>query len=197
MFSAALGSLFLPFLPALPIQILLNTLLYSFAQLALPIDNVDQTYVQQPQRLRTSFIRNYMLAFGPISSIFDFATFGVMLWVFKADAPLFQTAWFVESLFTQTLVIFVIRTKTVPFFNSKPNKWLTINIAAILTLALILPYTSLGKLFNFVPLPATFLAVLVGFIVVYLFMVEMMKIWFYKHFGEPIKFVPTPRHRKL
>jgi Mg2+-importing ATPase len=196
MFSAALGSLFLPFLPALPIQLLLGNLLYSFAQLALPIDNVDQTYVQQPQRLRTSFIRNYMIAFGPISSIFDFATFFVMLYVFKAKAPLFQTAWFVESLFTQTLVIFVIRTRTVPFFNSKPNKWLTINIAVILGLALILPFTALGKIFNFVPLPWTFLLVLVGFIVVYLFLVELMKIWFYKHNIEPTNFAHAPKAMK-
>jgi Mg2+-importing ATPase len=181
MFSAALGSLFLPFLPALPIQLLLGNLLYSFAQLALPIDNVDQTYVQQPQRLRTSFIRNYMLVFGPISSIFDFATFFVMLYVFKAKAPLFQTAWFVESIFTQTLVIFVIRTRTIPFFRSKPNKWLTINIAVMLGVAIMLPFTALGKIFNFVPLPMTFLLVLVGFIVVYLFLVELTKIWFYRH----------------
>jgi Mg2+-importing ATPase len=182
MFSAALGSLFLPFLPALPIQLLLGNLLYSFAQLALPIDNVDETYVQQPQRLRTSFIRNYMIVFGPISSIFDFATFFVMLYVFKADASLFQTAWFVESIFTQTLVIFVIRTRTVPFFRSKPNKWLTINIAVILGLALLLPFISLGNIFNFVPLPMTFLLVLVGFIIVYN--------------TEPVKYITAPRHLK-
>jgi Mg2+-importing ATPase len=196
MFSAAGASIFLKFLPMLPIQILLNNLLYSFAQLALPIDNVDQTYVQQPQRLRTSFIRNYMIAFGPISSIFDFATFFVMLFVFKADASLFQTAWFVESLFTQTLVIFVIRTRTVPFFQSKPSKWLVINISVILSLALILPFTPLGKVFYFVPLPMTFLLVLVGFIIVYLILVELMKIWFYQHNSEPAKYIPTPRYLK-
>ena len=198
MFSAAAASVILPFLPMLPIQLLLGNLLYSFAQLALPIDNVDRTYVQQPQRLRTTFIRNYMLAFGPISSIFDFATFFVMLYGFNArnNASLFQTAWFVESLFTQTLVIFVIRTRTVPFFQSKPNKWLTINIAVILTLALILPFTALGKVFNFVPLPMTFLLVLVGFIVVYLILVELMKIWFYQHNSEPPKFTAAPRSLK-
>jgi Mg2+-importing ATPase len=198
MFSAAAGSLILPFLPALPIQLLLGQLLYSFAQLALPIDNVDQTYVQQPQRLRTTFIRNYMLAFGPISSIFDFATFFVMLYGFNArnNAALFQTAWFVESLFTQTLVIFVIRTRTVPFFLSKPNKWLTINIAVILGLAILLPYTPLGQVFGFVPLPMTFLLVLVGFIVVYLILVEFMKIWFYQHNSEPPKFTAAPRSLK-
>ena len=118
MFSAAGASLFLPFLPMLPIQILLNNLLYDFAQLTLPIDAVDQTQVERPQRLQSSFVRNFMLAFGPISSIFDFLTFFVMIFVFKASAPLFQTAWFVESLFTQTLVIFVIRTRTTPSFGA-------------------------------------------------------------------------------
>jgi Mg2+-importing ATPase len=119
-----------------------------------------------------------------------------MLFVFKADASLFQTAWFVESLFTQTLVIFVIRTRTVPFFQSKPSKWLVINISVILSLALILPFTPLGKVFYFVPLPMTFLLVLVGFIIVYLILVELMKIWFYQHNSEPAKYIPTPRYLK-
>ncbi len=185
MFSAAGASLFLPFLPMLPIQILLNNLLYSIAQLALPSDDVDRTYVQRPQRLRTAFVRNFMIAFGPVSSIFDFATFGVMLWVFKAGAPLFQTAWFVESLFTQSLVIFVIRTRTIPFFRSTPSKLLIINVAVILILALVLPFTPLGDIFGFVPLPPTFLLILIGFILVYLVLVELMKSWFYRRFvGE-------------
>jgi Mg2+-importing ATPase len=183
MFSAAGASLFLPFLPMLPVQILLNNLLYSFAQLALPADNVDQTYVLRPQRLRTSFVRNFMIAFGPVSSIFDFATFFVMLYVFKAGAPLFQTAWFIESLFTQSLVIFVIRTRTVPFFRSKPNKLLLLNIGAVLILAIVLPFTSLGHIFSFVPLPLTFIFILIGFIVVYLSLVEIMKTWFYARFA--------------
>ena len=183
MFSAAGASLFLPFLPMLPIQILLNNLMYSFAQLSLPSDNVDQTYILKPQRLKTSYIRNFMLYFGPVSSLFDFATFGVLIWGFKADAPLFQTAWFVESLFTQSLVIFVIRTRAIPFFRSKPNKLLLINIGVILALALLLPFTPLGKIFSFVPLPVTFLLILIGFIVVYLGLVEMMKIWFQRKFS--------------
>jgi Mg2+-importing ATPase len=183
MFSAAGASLFLPFLPMLPIQILLNNLMYSFAQLSLPSDDVDQTYILKPQRLKTSYIRNFMLYFGPVSSLFDFATFGVMIWVFKANAPLFQTAWFVESLFTQSLVIFVIRTRTIPFFRSKPNKLLLINIGVVLSLALFLPFTALGSIFGFVPLPVTFLLILIGFIVVYLGLVEMMKIWFQRKFG--------------
>jgi Mg2+-importing ATPase len=183
MFSAAGASLFLPFLPMLPIQILLNNLLYSFAQLALPVDNVDQTYIQHPQRLKTSFIRNFMIFFGPVSSIFDFFTFFVMLWGFKAGAPLFQTAWFVESLFTQSLVIFVIRTRTVPFFRSRPSRLLVLNIALVLAVALALPFTRLGVVFGFVPLPGAFIGVLVGFIVVYLLLVEIMKTWFYRRYG--------------
>ena len=184
MFSAAGASLFLSFLPMLPLQILFNNLLYSFAQLALPADNVDLTYIQRPQRLRTSFVRNFMLMFGPISSIFDFATFFLMLYVFKAHEPLFQTAWFIESLFTQTLVIFVIRTRTVPFFRSKPNKYLLVNIFIVLAIALILPFTPVAEVFKFVPLPANFLFILVGFIVVYLGLVELMKKWFYHRFGN-------------
>jgi Mg2+-importing ATPase len=185
MFSAAGASLFLPFLPMLPVQILLNNLLYSFAQLALPIDNVDQTYVQRPQRLQTRFVRNYMIAFGPVSSIFDYATFFVLLYVFNAGAnpPLFQTAWFVESIFTQTLVIFVIRTSTVPFFRSRPNRLLVINIAIILLVALALPFVSLGGIFKLVSLPPTFLLILLVFIVVYLWLVELMKRWFYKRYS--------------
>ena len=184
MFSAAGASLFLPFLPMLPIQILLNNLLYSFGQLALPSDNVDQAYVQRPQRLRTSFIRDFMLFFGPVSSIFDFLTFFVMLYVFKATAPLFQTAWFVESLFTQSLVIFVIRTRVIPFYRSRANKLLLLNIAIILVLAIVLPFTRVGDVFGFVSLPPTFLLILVGFIVAYLGLVELMKIWFYRRYAN-------------
>ena len=180
MFSAAGASLFLPFLPMLPIQILLNNLLYDFAQLTIPTDNVDADYVKRPQRLGTGFIRKFMLAFGPISSIFDFLTFFVMIVIFKAKEPLFQTAWFVESLFTQTLVIFAIRTRMVPFWKSKPSKLLILNIVAILAVALVIPYTVVGDFFHFTPLPPKFLGILVVFIVVYLGLVELVKIWFYR-----------------
>ena len=183
MFSAAGASLFLPFLPMLPVQLLLNNLLYSFAQLALPSDNVDQAYVQRPQRMQTSFIRNFMLSFGPVSSIFDFLTFFVLLFVFKATAPLFQTAWFVESLFTQTLVIFAIRTGKIPFWRSRPSRLLIFNIVVILVLALILPFTAVGTFFSFVALPVKFLMILVIFIVAYLGLVELMKRWFYRRHG--------------
>jgi Mg2+-importing ATPase len=190
MFSAAGASLFLKFLPMLPIQILLNNLLYSFAQLTLPTDNVDAAYVQQPQRLQTSFVRNFMVAFGPVSSIFDFLTFFVMIFVFKASAPLFQTAWFIESLFTQTLVIFAIRTRKTPFYRSKPSGLLLVNIIVILVLAIALPFTFIGGFFSFVVLPLRFLLMLVVFIAAYLGLVEIMKIWFYRRYammGESAK----------
>jgi Mg2+-importing ATPase len=187
MFSAAAASLFLPFLPMLPIQILLNNLLYSFAQLALPSDNVDASYIQRPRRMHISFVRNFMITFGPVSSIFDFLTFAILLFVFHAgDRPsLFQTAWFVESLFTQTLVIFVIRTSLSPFYKSKPGRLLVINIVVILLISLALPYIMIGKFFSFVPLPVNFLLILVAFIVIYLSLVEIIKRWFYRreHYG--------------
>jgi P-type Mg2+ transporter len=183
MFSAAAASLFLNFLPMLPIQILLNNLMYSFSQLSIPLDNVDDEYIEHPQRLNTSFIRNFMISFGPISSVFDFLTFGVMLWVFNATPSLFQTAWFIESLFTQTLVIFAIRTRKTPFWKSKPNRLLVINIFVVLAVALVLPFTFAGSFFHFVHLPVSFLLILVAFIVVYMVLVELVKKWFYKRFG--------------
>jgi len=180
MFSAAAASLFLTFLPMLPIQILLNNLLYDFSQLTIPTDNVDADYVKKPQRLGTNFIRKFMLSFGPISSIFDFLTFFVMIVIFKAQEPLFQTAWFIESLFTQTLVIFAIRTRMVPFWKSKPSKALILNIVIVLAVAIALPFTFFRKYFKFTALPPKFLIVLAIFIVVYLGLVELVKLWFYR-----------------
>ena len=121
MFSAAGASIFLTFLPMLPSQILLNNLLYDSSPLAIPTDEVDPEQVAQPTRWDVGFIRRFMLFFGPVSSIFDFITFGVMLWVFHAGPALFRSGWFVESLATQTLVIFAIRTRRIPFFRSRPS----------------------------------------------------------------------------
>jgi P-type Mg2+ transporter len=191
MFSAAAASLFLSFLPMLPIQILLNNLLYSFAQLTLPSDNVDPEYIERPQTLVTSFIRNFMISFGPISSIFDFLTFFIMLQVFQAGPSLFQTAWFIESLFTQTLVIFSIRTRIVPFFKSKPSKILILNVVILLAFAISIPFIPLGKVFGFVALPTEFILILVGFIVVYFVLVELMKVWFYRRIS------PAPRSGRI
>jgi hypothetical protein len=142
MFSAAGASLFLTFLPMLPSQILLNNLLYDTSQLAIPTDEVDPEQVAKPTRWDVGFIRRFMLFFGPISSVFDFITFGVMLWAFHAGPALFRSGWFVESLATQTLVIFAIRTRRVPFFRSRPSLPLMLAALAVVTVGTVLPFTA-------------------------------------------------------
>jgi Mg2+-importing ATPase len=133
MFSAAGASLFLSFLPMLPSQILLNNLLYDSSQLAIPTDNVDEEQLRRPSHWDLGFIRRFMIFFGPLSSVFDFVTFGVMLWIFHAGAAEFRSGWFVESLATQTLVIFAIRTRRIPFFRSHPS--LPLVVAALSALS--------------------------------------------------------------
>jgi len=185
MFSAAGAAVFLPFLPMLPIQILLNNLLYDMSELGIPTDNVDQEYLEKPRKWDIKFIRKFMLTFGPISSVFDFLTFFTMIAYFTLqeprvlDASLFQTAWFVESLSTQTLIIFVIRTRRIPFYKSRPSRILTVTSIGVVALAWIIPYTPLGELFGFKPLPWAFLLVLLGMIVVYMTLVEVIKKGFY------------------
>ncbi|MDD5340038.1 MAG: magnesium-translocating P-type ATPase [Candidatus ainarchaeum sp.] len=184
MLSVAVGSLFLPFLPMLPIQILLNNLLYDFSETTIPTDNVDKEYIQKPRRMKVEYIRRFMLFFGPISSIFDILTYLVMLFVFNATAPVFQTAWFVESLCTQTLIIFAIRTRRIPFLSSLPSVPLALSSIGVVALTLILPFTPLAAVFEFAVLPVQFFAILAGFVVAYLILVEMMKWWFYRKYAE-------------
>jgi Mg2+-importing ATPase len=195
MFSVAGGSLFLPFLPMLPIQILLNNLLYDFSQSAIPTDNVDQEYIEKPKRWDVSFIRKFMIFLGPISSIFDFLTFFVMLLVFNATEPLFQTAWFVESLLTQTFVIFVIRTRKTPFYKSRPSRLLLFSSLCIVGFASIVPFTPLGALFGFVEPPLTFFIVLAVLICAYLMLVEIVKRWFYKRYAYRLEQILVPQKR--
>jgi len=180
MFSAAGASLFLPFLPMLPGQILLNNLLYDISELAIPTDNVDPEYIEKPRRWDVSFVREFMLFFGPISSIFDYLTFFVLLAVFQASEPLFQTSWFLESLFTQTLVIFAIRTRRTPFYRSRPSRYLLLGTFGVVAFALLVPFTPIGEFFNFVRPRFSFLVVLAGLTVAYLGLVEVLKRWFYR-----------------
>jgi Mg2+-importing ATPase len=180
MFSAAGASLFLSFLPMLPPQILLNNLLYDSSQLAIPTDNVDPEQVAKPSRWDVKFIRRFMLFFGPISSLFDFATFGVMLWVFHAGPALFRSGWFVESLATQTLVIFAIRTRRIPFFRSRPSVPLLLAAFGVVTVGAILPATPLAHLLGFQPLPGLFYFALVVMVACYLVLIEIGKYWFYR-----------------
>jgi len=180
MFSAAGASLFLPFLPMTPTQILLNNLLYDGSEMTIPTDRVDEEALERPSHWDIHFIRRFMLAFGPISSLFDFATFGLMLWVFHARPGLFQTGWFVESLATQTLVIFVIRTRRVPFFRSGPSRALLIASLAVVAAGIAIPLTPLGPLFGFARLPLVFYPILAAMIGVYLLLVEAAKSWFFR-----------------
>ncbi len=181
MFSAAGASLFLDFLPMLPTQILLNNLLYDASQTAIPTDNVDQELLERPSHWDTRFIRKFMAFFGPISSAYDFVTFGVMLWGFHAGEKLFHTGWFVESLATQTLVIFVIRTRRVPFWRSKPSLPLIVTVGACALVGVVLPYTPLAGPLGFVPLPASFLLILCAMIVTYLAVAEVGVAYFFRH----------------
>ncbi len=184
MFSVAGASLFLKFLPMLPIQILLNNLLYDVSESTIPSDNVDESYIIAPKKWDMDFIKKFIVVFGPISSVFDFITFGILLFFFVADAAFFQTAWFVESICTQTLVIFVIRTRVVPFYHSRPNRLLVASTILIVAIACILPFTPIGNLFGFIPLPASFYAVLAGLVISYLVIVELVKRWFYKKYAS-------------
>jgi magnesium-transporting ATPase (P-type) len=210
MFSVAGGALFLPFFPMIAIQILLNNLLYTASQTTIATDNVDEEYLERPKRWDISFIRNFMVVEGPLSSIFDYATFftmvlvfGVPLGVTAAGVPLatyhqqymFQTAWFVESLATQTLVVFVIRTRQSPFWKSKPGKYLVISSLSVVASAFIIPYTPLGSVFKFAPPPPLFYAFLALFIVVYLFLAEFVKKWFYKRHAFRIEQVLVPKRK--
>jgi Mg2+-importing ATPase len=180
MFSMAAASVFLPFLPMLPTQILLNNFLYDVSQISIPTDNVDPALLKRPKRWQIGFIRQFMMIIGPISSIYDFLTFGVLLWVFHAstNAPLFHTGWFVESLATQTLVVFVIRTAGNPL-KSRPGRPLLLAVFAIVAVAVALPYTGLGKLLLFTPLPLSLLATIALLAVTYLLLVQVVKSWFY------------------
>lgn len=178
MFSMAGASLFLPFLPMLSTQILLNNFLYDTAQITIPSDNVDETYLRAPQRWDMRLIRNFMIFIGPISSIYDFLTFFVLLHFFHASEPLFHTGWFVESLATQTLVLFVIRTMRNPL-RSRPSLALTATTVLIVLIGVLLPFSPLAHVLGFVPLPAPFFTFLAVSVATYLLLVEIAKRWLF------------------
>ncbi len=186
MFSMAGASLFLPFLPMLPVQILLNNLLYDVSELPIPLDRVDDDDLSHPRHWDMDFIRNFMLAVGPVSSIFDFLTFYVMLEVFHAGEALFHTGWFVESMATQVLVIFIIRTRKNPFL-SRPNPWLVFFALMTVTVAVMLPFTPMGVHLGFVAPPAFFFLILTSILLAYLLSVEVVKRLFFRHMGRNLK----------
>jgi P-type Mg2+ transporter len=180
MFSMAGAALFLPFLPMLPIQVLLNNLLYDISQIAIPFDRVDPEATMYPTRWHIGLIQRFMLVFGPISSLFDFLTFYTLIALFGAGETLFQTGWFIESLATQVLVIFAIRSRR-HLLQSWPHPLLAGMAVAIVLLAVALPFTRPGHWFGFVAPPAVFFVYLVTAVIAYLALVELVKRWFYGH----------------
>lgn len=182
MFSMAGATMFLAFLPMLPAQILLNNLLYDVSELPIPMDNVDDDFLTHPKHWDTKFIRNFMWVVGPVSSVFDFLTFFVMLKAFHAGEALFHTGWFIESIATQVLVIFVIRTQGIPF-KSKPSPVLTITSLSVVLLAGALPFMPIAALLGFVAPPPQFFLILLAMLLCYLVTVEWIKRLFYRHFA--------------
>ncbi len=196
MFSAAGASLFLSFLPMLPSQILLNNLLYDTSQLAIPTDNVDEEQLRRPSHWDLAFIRRFMFFFGPLSSVFDFVTFGVMIWVFHSGPAQFRSGWFVESLATQTLVIFAIRTRRVPFFRSHPSLPITVSALGVVAIGAVLPSTPVAHALGFQPLPSAFFAALIGMVLAYLVLIEVGKTYFYRAAATATDPNPQPRDRR-
>src|SRR5206468_12200448 len=157
--------------------ILLNNLLYDISEIAIPLDSVDEEYLRKPRQWNMTVIRNFMFVMGPVSSLFDFLTFFVLLKLFHAGEAMFQTGWFIESMATQVLVIFVIRTAKNPF-RSRPNRWLAATSLTVVAVAAILPLTVIGNYFGFVPPPPAFYAAVAAMAATYLLVVELVKRWF-------------------
>jgi len=195
MFSAAGASLIVPYLPMLPSQILLNNLLYDTGQFAIPSDNVDSEAVARPATFDVAFIRRFMYVFGPISSIFDFLTFWVMLSWLHAGMTEFRTGWFVESILSQTLIVYVIRTRRVPFFRSRPSPQMLLVPLGAAAVGVILPFSGLSSLLGFTPLPARFLVVLSVMIAAYMGVAELAKTLFYRAQTERAAPPPTSSQR--
>jgi P-type Mg2+ transporter len=180
MFSVIGAVIFLPYLPMLPIQILLNNLLYDLSQVTIPTDNIDKEYIQKPKRWDMDFIKHFMYVFGTVSSLFDFLTFYILYKVFDASASVFQTGWFLESLATQTLVIYIIRTRKTPFIQSRPGKYLVLTTIICITIGWLIPLSPIGPLFGFSQIPREIYLSLIGILILYLITVEITKRIFYR-----------------
>jgi len=180
MFSMAGISLVLPFLPLLPSQILITNLLTDFPEMTIATDRVDKELVNQPRRMNIKFIRNFMLVFGLLSSVFDYLTFAALLLLLHANPAQFRTGWFMESVISASMIVLVIRTRQ-SILKSKPGKYLLIATIAIVIITLLIPYTPIAGLLGFQPLPIEFLLVLAAIVGLYIFSVETVKRVFYQH----------------
>jgi len=184
MFSMMGASAILPFFPMLSSQILLNNFLYDVSQTTIPTDTTDDESVKKPLKWNMKEFFRYIIAFGIVSSVFDFLTFYLLYGVFHMDASHFQTGWFIESIATQVLVVFIIRTKRVPFWKSIPGKWVATSAISIVALAWIIPYTPVGLLLGFEALPPILIASIFGLVLVYLLVAEISKYFFYRLFTK-------------
>ena len=187
MFSMLGASIVLPFLPMLPIQILLNNLLYDFSQMGIPFDHVDPEYLEIPRKWNVVDFRRFMFWIGPISSLFDYATFALMWFVFSANTvetqSLFQTGWFVESLMTQTLIVHIIRTARIPFLQSNPAPFMAMVTVVVMAIAIAIPYTPIGEALAMVPLPRIYFAWLAAILLGYCLLTQLVKSWYVRRFG--------------
>ncbi len=187
-FSVLGASAFLPFLPMLPLHLLVQNLCYDVSQLAIPWDTLDADYLARPRRWDAGSVGRFMLCLGPLSSVFDYATFLLMYFVFKANVPaaqaLFQSGWFVEGLLSQTLIVHLIRTERLPFFQSTASRPVLLLTGAIVLVGLGLPFSPLGRALGLVPLPLAYFGWLVGFLVGYAALTQFVKRWYIRRFGD-------------
>ncbi|HVH30894.1 MAG TPA: cation transporting ATPase C-terminal domain-containing protein, partial [bacterium] len=179
MISMAGASFFLPFLPLLPTQILLGNLLTDFPAMTISTDSVDPELVAKPHRWDVKFIRDFMLAFGPINSAMDYLTFGILLLVLRVGEVGFHTGWFLENVFTAALIVLVVRTRR-PFWQSRPGPWLVVATVGVLAVTLVLPFTPLGPFLGFEPIPLSFVAMLGAIMAVYILSAEVIKRIFHR-----------------
>jgi Mg2+-importing ATPase len=185
MLSMIGASALLPFLPMAPVQILVNNLLYDVSQTALATDDVDAEWLARPRRWDIGGIGRYMVAIGPLSSLFDYLTFGALVWLFDGlhDRALFQTGWFVESLLSQTLIVHVIRTGRVPFLQSKPSRTLLAMTVAVCAFGIWLPFSPFAPALGLTQLPAGYWWALAAFLIAYLGLTQLVKAWLVRRFG--------------
>lgn len=187
MFSVLIASAFIPFLPMLPVQILIQNLLYDFSQISIPWDRMDEDFLKTPRKWEAGGISRFMFAIGPISSIFDITTFLVLWFVFSANVPesqsFFQTGWFIEGLLSQTLIVHMIRTQKIPFFQSVATWPVIISTATIMSAGLIIPFTALGRSIGLQALPMSFFIILVAILLSYAVLTQIVKMLYIKKFN--------------
>ena len=188
MFSVLAASAFLPFLPMLPIHLLVQNLMYDISQTTIPFDSMDKEYLSKPRKWDASDLKRFMVFIGPISSIFDIACFLIMWFVFGCVSPdhqaLFQSGWFIVGLLTQTLIVHMIRTRKIPFIQSRATWPVLIATALIMILGMIIPFTKFGGYLGFVHLPASYFLWLIGILLCYCGLTQLVKIWYIKKFGK-------------